>query len=240
MYNANKPSAQDLPSTGQLLKSTFIAIGIAAVILVTAILPGEYGIDPTGAGRLLGLTQMGDIKNQLAEEETASQHVAAVAPLAPVQAPEVTIVQPEPPVATTLHDPSGAVEPAVEQAAAALPVNEEVVVVVEPLRNDVMTVMLTPGQGAEVKLEILKGKTVKFHWSGNGGKVNYDTHGDPYDAPRDFYHGYGKGRGVLGDEGELTAAFDGKHGWFWRNRSKQNVTVTLRVEGDYIAIKRVI
>ena len=29
---------------------------------------------------------------------------------------------------------------------------------------------------------------------------------------------YTKGRGVAGDKGVLTAAFDGDHGWFWRNR----------------------
>ncbi|MBF3109459.1 transmembrane anchor protein, partial [Pseudomonas aeruginosa] len=33
---------------------------------------------------------------------------------------------------------------------------------------------------------------------------------------------------------------DGKHGWFWRNRTDKSVTVTLRTQGDYIAIKRVI
>ena len=38
------------------------------VILVTVVLPAEYGIDPTGAGRVLGLTEMGEIKRELAEE----------------------------------------------------------------------------------------------------------------------------------------------------------------------------
>ena len=29
----------------------------------------------------------------------------------------------------------------------------------------------------------------------------------------------------------LEAAFDGKHGWFWRNRTDKPVTVTLHTEG---------
>jgi hypothetical protein len=62
--------------------------------------------------------------------------------------------------------------------------------------------------------------------------VNYDTHGDPIGAPREFYHGYGKATGVASDEGVLEAAFDGLHGWFWRNRG-ETVTVTLRTSGDY-------
>ena len=68
MYNSNIPSRDQLPSTRQLLRSTFIAIATAIVLLVTTVLPGEYGIDPTGIGRLLGLTEMGEIKEQLSRE----------------------------------------------------------------------------------------------------------------------------------------------------------------------------
>lgn len=45
-----------LPSTKSLLKATVLAIAGAAFILVTAILPAEYGIDPTGIGKAMGLT----------------------------------------------------------------------------------------------------------------------------------------------------------------------------------------
>jgi hypothetical protein len=37
----------------------------------------------------------------------------------------------------------------------------------------------------------------------------------------------------------LVAAFDGRHGWFWRNRGRQPVTVTLRTSGDYRDLKEV-
>ena len=40
--------------------------------------------------------------------------------------------------------------------------------------------------------------------------------------------------------GELTAKFDGRHGWFWRNRSDENVTLTLKVKGEYNQMKRVL
>lgn len=68
MFNAEKPSLEELPSSAQLLRSTVIAAVSAAAILVTVILPAEYGIDPTGAGRVLGLTEMGEIKQELADE----------------------------------------------------------------------------------------------------------------------------------------------------------------------------
>ncbi len=45
----------DLPSSGRLVRATLLAAAIAGVMLVTVILPAEYGIDPTGIGRATGL-----------------------------------------------------------------------------------------------------------------------------------------------------------------------------------------
>ena len=56
MHNAPKPNIEELPTKAQLFRSTIIA-GIGAVaIMVTVYLPAEYAIDPTGVGRVLGLT----------------------------------------------------------------------------------------------------------------------------------------------------------------------------------------
>ena len=68
MYNSDTPIRAELPTSAQLLKSTIIAVVSAIAILVAVVLPSEYGIDPTGVGRVLGLTDMGEIKTQLAEE----------------------------------------------------------------------------------------------------------------------------------------------------------------------------
>ncbi len=68
MKNENIPANQELPSKSQLIKSTFLAIVIAALILVTIVLPAEYGIDPTGVGSAIGLLKMGEIKVSLAGE----------------------------------------------------------------------------------------------------------------------------------------------------------------------------
>jgi len=45
-------------STTALIKSTIIALIIAALALVSIILPAEYNIDPTGVGAKLGLTAL--------------------------------------------------------------------------------------------------------------------------------------------------------------------------------------
>ncbi len=65
MENTNSQNYKELPSTKKLILSTIIAACIATVILFTAILPAEYGIDPTGIGQLIGLKEMGEIKTSL-------------------------------------------------------------------------------------------------------------------------------------------------------------------------------
>lgn len=77
MYNAEKPNLEELPSSAQLLKSTIIAAVAAVAILITIVLPSEYGIDPTRIGRVLGLTEMGEIKTQLAEEAEQDRQAAS-------------------------------------------------------------------------------------------------------------------------------------------------------------------
>lgn len=73
MHNAPKPNIEDLPTPDQLLRSTIIA-GIGAVAIgVMVWLPAEYGTDPSGVGSILGLTEMGEIKQQLAAEAAADE-----------------------------------------------------------------------------------------------------------------------------------------------------------------------
>lgn len=225
MFNTKLPTLNELPSTAQLLRSTIAAAIIACVLLVTVVMPSEYAIDPTGVGRALGLTQMGEVKIQLAEEALADEAAAQASTPPPIEAIAAVPVAPASVSAAPVE-----VAPAPEAPTAAEKVG---------LQHE-MSITLSPNQGAEVKLEMKQGAKVNYLWTTNGGVVNYDTHGDPYNAPRDFYHGYGKGRATPEDSGVLEAAFDGKHGWFWRNRSSKPVTVTLRTQGDYISIKRVI
>jgi len=68
MYNSDTPLHVELPSSRQLQRSTILAALSAAVLLATVVLPAEYGIDPTGIGRVLRLTEMGKTKMQLAAE----------------------------------------------------------------------------------------------------------------------------------------------------------------------------
>ena len=99
-----------------------------------------------------------------------------------------------------------------------------------------MTVTLKPGESAEIKLEMSKGAKANFEWTTNGGAVNHDTHGEG--ASKAFIS-YKKSANVERDAGDLIAEFDSSHGWFWRNRSQSDITVTLKTNGEYQSIKRV-
>ena len=87
-------------------------------------------------------------------------------------------------------------------------------------------------------MDMRRGAQVTYAWTVEGGTVNHDTHGEPPGKP-DATKSYSRGRGVASDKGVLTAAFDGSHGWFWRNRGSTDVTVRLTTNGQYGAIKRV-
>lgn len=71
-------------TTPQLLKATAAALAAATVLLFTAVLPAEYGFDPTGVGTALGLTALHEPESPPvapASESlpTASASVAAAA-----------------------------------------------------------------------------------------------------------------------------------------------------------------
>jgi hypothetical protein len=210
MYNTDMPTRAELPTSAQLLRSTLIAFVTAAVLLVTVVMPADYGIDPTGIGRLLNLTEMGEIKKELAAEAAAdaAAQPAGVAAATAVQASSVAPVD----------SPSAA--PAAETP--------------KPVWRDETRITLQPGEGIEIKLSMNKDAKALFAWAVQGGVVNFDTHGDALGRSIS----YEKGRGVASDEGELVAAFDGKHGWFWRNRGNAAVTLLLQTGGDYAGIDR--
>lgn len=213
MYNSDMPNRAELPTTKQLVRSTLLALVGAFLLLITVILPAEYAIDPTGVGRVIGLTDMGEIKTQLAQEAAEDQARSEAMKT-------VEKVEQQPSIDT------------VDSATLSKDSNDTA----EVVWKDKILLSLKPGQGAEVKLVMDKGQTAQFTWSAKGGPVNFDTHGDGNGQSIS----YEKGRGVPNDQGELTAAFTGNHGWFFRNRTDNTVMVILRTKGDYSQMKRVL
>lgn len=217
MYNSDIPSRAELPSTRQLIRSTVIAAVSAVILLFTVVLPSEYGVDPTGIGRALGLTEMGEIKTRLAQEAAEDEAATKAANAAPAQTGKEAAAPAAPAVVATASQPAAPAATATAQW------------------RDELSFTLTPGQGTEIKMKMKEGEKAQYAWTVLGGVVNFDTHGDALGKSIS----YEKGRAVASDEGELVAAFTGNHGWFWRNRGQADVTVTLKTGGAYSDLKRV-
>jgi hypothetical protein len=226
MYNTDLPTRAELPSSAQLLRSTAIAVVTAAGILVTVVLPAEYAIDPTGVGRMLRLTEMGEIKTQLANEAEADR--LKDSQTTPAQTPAT----PSPDQRSSLF---GTVIAGLFVSAAHA--GDGLVVAQAPAsRTDETVITLKPAEGVEYKLTMKAGAKVDFNWAAKDGVVNYDMHGTPGAGAKE--KSYKNGRGSAGEQGVLTAEFDGSHGWFWRNRGSKDVTITLKTTGAYGEIKR--
>lgn len=252
---------QSVPATpGGLIRSTLLAAGAAGAILVLFWLPAEYGIDPTGVGALTGLTEMGEIKQQLAAEAEADALAAATAPVATADtaapAPVPSVTAPEilarldqidaqlAAIVTMISTPPSLTVPAVEALDAAEPTPDEAVTAPDPVEaaiaeavspewRDEVSYTLAPGEGIEVKLAMDQGQVARFFWTANGSVVNFDLHGDGSGQNIS----YEQGRAVPEQTGELVASFTGNHGWFWRNRTEAPVTVTLRTAGEYTELR---
>lgn len=218
MYNAKPPSDVELPTTGKLIRSTAISIAAAGVILVTTVLPAEYGIDPTGIGSVLGLTTMGEIKKDL--EKESKEH--SEAPFRDRERPDffarlggllISSASAQTPRATPRQWAQANVKP--------------------PWKDEV-TFSLKPGQGLELKLTMKKGATATYSWIATGGRINFDLHAHAKGKTAR----YAKGRGKRSGSGSFTARFDGNHGWFFRNRDRAPVEVVMKLKGDYSAIVR--
>jgi hypothetical protein len=224
MRKSNMPTDQELPSNDKLIKSTILAAVTAGVLLATVVMPAEYGIDPTGIGNLIGLKKMGEIRVSL-EKEAAADQAKSSSPNTEVKQTEVRQTEAKP-----LEANAGEANTAVASAPQSTGMGATT-----PMSNE-MQVTLAPDEGAEIKAAMSKGKKIQYAWSTNGGKANFDVHADSKTLGID-YHAYSKGSEERA-EGELEAAFDGSHGWFWRNRTLNPMTITLKTKGEYTDIKQ--
>ena len=170
------------PSRKAILKASAFALVVAAIILVVAVLPAEYGIDPLGAGKVLGFSRLSAVKTM---QTSGVYHVEAP----------------------------------------------------EKYQQNTVVLKLAPNQGFEYKFRMKEGQGLLYSWSATG-PLDYEFHGQLEAAPQGVFTSYVKSVGS-GENGSLSAPFDGIHGWFWHNKSGNTVTVTLQSAG-YYEIKGVI
>jgi|APMI01.1.fsa_nt_gi hypothetical protein len=103
-------------------------------------------------------------------------------------------------------------------------------------RTETVTVTLKPGKGAEVQAELDAGQGMVFHWSASAD-VAVDLHGERPDSQSE-YTSYDIEAAQREGAGTFVAPSAGTHGWFWKNKSQQPVTVTVTITGFYKRLVR--
>ena len=199
------PTAPAAPSRKKLLLGTGAAVAIAAVGLVVFVLPAEYGIDPTGAGAALGLTQLseGGTENIYLKRGQARTNV-----LFPLEA--------------SGEQQRVVVNDLFAEKGVTLPANAQ-------LKPDRFQIELLPYEGIELKYVLEKGAPMWFSWYADG-PVNVDMHSHPFDGGTEATESF-----VIADlrnqSAIYVAPFNGIHGWYWQNRTMQPVKLTLDAVG---------
>jgi hypothetical protein len=199
------------PATVPVAKNLWLSVlGVAAVallVLVTAVLPAEYGIDPTGIGRVLGLTQMRagatrtfEVRDVVGGNESY-RTVEIPAYGEPVPLPNPAVHQDQ-----------------MDQAP----------------RTQTFEITLDVDQETEVKAVLQAGKMILYSWQVDEGRQVYvDFHGHDPAAGEEYWVRYKEQQDGPGNNGSLVAPFAGEHGWYWLNYNDGPVVIRLTVTGYY-------
>lgn len=195
-----------------IIKSTIIALIIGITLLIIAVLPAEYGMDPTGAGKLFGFSR-------LYVPEESAVNTMAPGPVGQQSFPPIKLEK-----AGSRPDVNRPVE-------ADNPAPEEQLTE----REDSIQVTVPAGKGIEYKINMLKHGKMKYEWVTNNGTVYFDFHGEvkqAQEAKAVYFESYtiAYSNNMVGT---FLSPYEGKHGWFFRNNSDKDIVVTLRLQGEY-------
>jgi len=204
MSQQTSPYEAQPPSTKRLALTCLGAIAGAALVLVTVVLPAEYGIDIAGTGRALGLTAI----NAPARTIEIADVIGGNESYREVEIPEFGQPVPLP-------------NPAVHQDEA------------EPPKTRTLEVTIPPEKETEIKMVMQTSKMIEYSWRVDRGSVYTDFHGHDPAAGNEYFVRYKEQQEGAGNNGSLVAPFAGEHGWYWLNYNDFPVVVTLTISGYF-------
>ena len=206
----NHPTQID-PGPAGLFKATGVALIVASAVLVFAVLPAEYGIDPTGVGKRIGLSALSASTADSAKNATAEIVPNKVAAGSDLAASALAVFGKESPGQSF---DAKAFTPATAKGL---------------IRAESFELTLEPGKGAEVKMHMKQGDGVTFHWKATD-LLLLDMHGERPN-PEGTWTSYAIEPAVSEASGTFVAPFEGTHGWYWKNENDAPVNVTVEVSG---------
>lgn len=196
----------------KIIKATIISMIIGFVLLITAVLPAEFGMDPTGAGKLFGFSRLYIPEGGEVATGGAGKMTLAGIPLIKM---EKAGSEPDVPRPLEADDPAPEVQ--------------------LTHREDSVEVIVPAGKGIEYKVNMFKHGKLKYEWKTNDAIVYFDFHGEVKQKNTSkavYFESYtiANSNNMVG---MFLAPYEGKHGWFFRNNGSEDVKVTLRLKGQY-------
>jgi hypothetical protein len=215
MNDQNDRSGTPPPSRKSLVRAAILTLLGAAVVTVVFIMPAQYGVDPTGLGKKLGLTSLAGVTAP--EISTEPRIVEGRFPGIPA-AEDFDFYEPE-----VLGDPFSRSHDA-------------------PYRTDTMIVPLDEFEQVEIKTTMKQGDALVYSWKLLEGEVVYtDFHADPHQVelyPEQYWIRYQESEAASAS-GSIVAPFDGNHGWYWLNIEENPIRIELTVSGYYDSIDEI-
>lgn len=193
-------------SPRQLWLGALVSVALAIVLLFVVVLPAEYGLDPIGTGRLLGL-------NALSNPTRTIEVVDIVGGNEEYRNVEIP----------DFGDPVPLLNPNVYQGETAV------------FQSKSLQIPIGPFEETEIKTVLAQGKVILYSWEVDRGDIYVDFHGHEPDAG-DYWVRYQEQQEGVGGNGSLVAPFEGEHGWYWLNYNEFPVVITLNVSGYYSSI----
>lgn len=101
-------------------------------------------------------------------------------------------------------------------------------------QSNTATIIVKANKALEYKFKINQYEKLGYEWNADA-PLRYDFHGDPEDKdsyPQGYFESYANGTSDAA-KGKVTLPYKGSHGWYWKNTSSKDITITLSTKGNY-------
>ena len=100
------------------------------------------------------------------------------------------------------------------------------------LSQDKVNLIVPAQTGIEYKFYLAKHQKMTYQWQTDGPVLYVDLHGEPDGDNTGYYESYTITTAQQVN-GQFTTPFDGVHGWYWKNNTDNDMTLTLTTQGNY-------
>ncbi len=101
-------------------------------------------------------------------------------------------------------------------------------------QSNTATIIVKANKSLEYKFKLNQYEKLEYEWKSDA-PLRYDFHGDPEDKdsyPQGYFESYANGTSDAA-KGKVTIPYKGSHGWYWKNTSSKDITITLTTTGNY-------